>query len=271
MGAQIKNNFFPSDPRKAEPLAAMQVRNVDKNPAPLKPFDQPLITITFDDGWETTYTDAMPLLQKYGLPSTQYVLSGQQKNFNYLSFKQMRMIKQGGHEIACHSVDHKDLTTLNAKDLQAELTDCKTTLDKELSMNVREFASPYGHEDAVTVKAIKQTFRSERNTAGDIITNAANDQDINLRSNFNPYNIIAVTLRGDTTVAQLQAAIDYTVQHNGWLVLNYHQVDEDNSKFSLTDKLLGEQLEAVSHAPARVATMGQVLDAIKATNAARKE
>ncbi len=74
---------------------------------------------------------------------------------------------------------------------------------------------------------------------------------------------MAVTLRSDTTVAQLQAAIDYTVKNNGWLVLNYHQIDDKgNSQFALTDKLLEEQLQAINKAPVRIVTMGQALDAL---------
>jgi peptidoglycan/xylan/chitin deacetylase (PgdA/CDA1 family) len=265
-GVQLGRMFAkPQDNRKATALPALNVRTIDKSSAPIKPFDEPLITVTFDDGWETVYTQAMPLLQNNGIPTTQYILSGVENDQHYLSFAQVKSIKQSGHEIACHTISHPDLTTLNQTELLQQLNGCKLTLQKELGGNsqVREFASPFGHNNDQTMAAIKQVFRSSRNTNGDIITNQADDQDINTRANFDRYNIIAVTLRGDTTVGQLQAAIDYTVKHNGWLVLNYHQIEEsDTSKFALTDKLLQKQLQAVNRAPARIVTMGQALDAL---------
>ncbi len=264
VGIQIKGFVSPNDPRSDKALTAMQVRSIDRGSAPLKPFDEPLISVTFDDGDETVYTLSMPLLQKYGIPTTQYVLSGVEKDTNYLSFNQIKAIKAAGHEIACHSIDHPDLTTLSASGLTTQLTGCKTSLEKLIGSPVKEFAAPYGSNNDQTIAAIKQNFRSSRNTDGDIVTNVADDQDINTRANFRRYDIVAVTLRSDTSVAQLQAAIDYAVKNNGWLVLNYHQIDDEgNSQFALSDKLLEDQLRAISKAPARIVTMGQALDALE--------
>jgi peptidoglycan/xylan/chitin deacetylase (PgdA/CDA1 family) len=263
-GMTIQRLIGPADQRKAKALPTMQIREMDANHVPIRPFEEPLITVTFDDGWETVYTESMPILQKYGIPTTQYVLSDVDKDHSYLSFAQMKVIEQGGHEIACHTETHPDLTTLKHSDLLEQLNGCKTTLKQKLGVDAREFAAPYGHNNAETIAAIKDTFRSSRNTNGDITTNQADDQDVNVKESFNPYDITAITLRGDTTVAQLQAAIDYTVQHNGWLVLNYHQVDEgDDSKFALTNELFTKQIQAVNKAPSRIITMGQFLDALQ--------
>lgn len=275
---------FKGDNRKATPIADMQTRNIDtfdqndqnnQNEPVIKPFNQPLITVTFDDGWESVYTQATPLLQKYGIPTTQYVLSGVEKNKGYMTFKQVKALDQAGHEIACHSVDHADLTTLNQDKLLGELANCKSTLQEKLDIQVTDFASPYGATNLATISAIKQTYGSHRNTNGDITTNKVDDKDVNTKQNFDRYNIIAVTIRRETTEAQLQAAIDYATAHNGWLVLNYHQIDEaqsqaDDSKFSLDSKALEMQLATINRSPIRIVTMGQALAAINTTNAAKE-
>lgn len=248
------------DKRSDTPLPAMQVRPQDKTSTAVMPFSQPYITVTFDDGWESVYTQAAPLLQKYGIPTTQYILSGIEDNQDYMSFGQIAQLKAGGHEIACHSVTHPDLTTLNHKDLIDQLTGCKKTLEKKLNTSIKDFASPYGSESADSVNGIKEVFRSERNTAGDITTNQADDHDINVASTFNQYGIIAVTIRKETTAAQLQAAIDYTIQHNGWLVLNYHQVENGDEEYGISMATLESQLKAINKAPVRIVTMGQFLD-----------
>lgn len=264
-GVQLGKTFIDTDSRKVSTLPAMQVRAIDKSTAPVRPFDEPLITVTFDDGWETIYTQALPILHENGVPTTQYVLSGVDKDQLYMSYDQVRSMQKSGHEIACHGIGHLDLTTLKQAELQNELSSCKLTLQKELGNNyqIREFAAPYGSNNDKTMAAIMQHYRSSRNTNGDIMADEANDLDVNTRANFNRYNIIAVTLRGDTTVAELQKAIDYTIKHNGWLVLNYHQVDNnDTSNYALTEKSLKAQLEALNRAPARIVTMGQALDAL---------
>jgi peptidoglycan/xylan/chitin deacetylase (PgdA/CDA1 family) len=258
---QVANVLGAGDKRKATPLSALQVRAIDQSAAPLKPFDEPMISVTFDDGWESIYTQAMPLLQKHGIPTTQYVLSDEENNPLYLTFEQMRSMSQAGHEISCHGGDHTDLTILSQYDLNGQLSRCKSVIEKEVGKPVREFASPYGRANPQTIAAIKEHFRSQRNIYGDITTNTIDDQDINFRHNFNVYNILAVTIRRDTSAAQLQAAIDYTIKTNGWLVLNYHQVGDDGSEYGLTADVLESQLKTISQAQARIVTMGDFLDA----------
>jgi len=250
------------DNRKVTPLAALTVRPIDAHNPSVKPFQEPLITVTFDDGWESVYTQAMPLLQQYGIPTTQYILSGVEQDPGYMSFDQIRAIHTAGHEITCHSVSHPDLTTLSKQDLFNQLTGCKSTLQQKIGVNAKDFASPYGHNNPQSIAAIKQVYRSQRNTDGDL-SNGADYNDVNLANNFSVDNITGVSIRRDTTEAQLSQAIDYTIKHNGWLVLNYHQVDDGNSKFGIDSKVLDQQLSYVGHAPVRIVTMSRVLDALQ--------
>lgn len=262
IGLQLKGWFTDNDPRQATALAALQVRPIDQSGAAIKPFEQPLITVTFDDGWETIYSQGMPLLQRYGIPTTQYVLSGTDSDIQYMTFDQMTAMRKAGHELACHSIDHSNLTLLTKDSLNMQLTSCKSTVEAKTGFKVNDFASPFGASNTETITAIKQTYRSHRNTAGDIVNNAIDDQDVNTKANFDRYNIIAVTLRRDTTDAQLQAAIDYAVKNNGWLVLNYHQVDDGTSQYGLDFNQLEKHLQVINKAPARVVTIGQALNAL---------
>lgn len=262
VGIQLKSWLIKGDPRQVKDLAALQIRAIDQGDTPIKPFEQPLITVTFDDGWETIYSQGLPLLQKYGIPTTQYVLSGTADNIQYMTFDQIKSMQQAGHEIACHSIDHANLTLLSKEGLTGQLNSCKYVVESEVGVPIRDFASPYGASNADTIAAIQQTYRSHRNTAGDIVKNETDHLDINTKANFDRYNIIAVTMRRDTTAAQLQAAIDYAVRTNGWLVLNYHQVDDAESEYALDFEQLEKHLQVINKAPARVVTIGQALDAL---------
>lgn len=268
MGMQLSNviDITPGDSRKvvaAEPLA---VRQADAAGGPLRPFGQPIITVTFDDGWESIYTDGLPLLQKYGIPTTQYVMSGYFDNGEYMTMDQIKSLQGAGHEISCHTIDHSDLTKLPAAAVEQQLQHCRQTFEPALGRPVRHFASPYGSDSPATIEAIKRHYATQRNTEGDIIKTVADDKDVNLAANFDRYHIVAVTLRRDTTVQQLQQAIDYAVKHNGWLVLNYHDVSDSDSEFGVNRSTLEAHMRAVNTSPARVATIGQVMDAIDAAN-----
>ncbi len=260
LGGPLSEKLFNGEPRKVVAMEQLAVRPIDRSAMPIKPFEQPLITVTFDDGWESIYTTGLPLLQKYGIPTTQYVLSGVFEDRNYMTIAQMKAMQKNGHEISCHGVDHADLTSLTQDALKVQLHDCKSVFEGELGTKVGHFASPYGKSNPETVDAIKRLYKSHRNTNGDIIHNSVSDQDVNLKASFNPYNIHAITIRRDTTTEQLQQAIDFTVANNGWLVLNYHDVEESDSTYGLNPETLEAQLIAINRAPARVVTTGHFVD-----------
>ncbi len=122
----------------------------------------------------------------------------------------MKQMKDAGHQLACHSMTHADLTTLNAEDLDFQLRQCKTELSNRFG-TTPDFASPYGAQNATTITAISKYFDSQRNTNGDP-SNGVTDVDVNTAKNFNRYNIIGVTVRKDTTVKELQELVAYAKQ-----------------------------------------------------------
>ncbi len=250
---------------KATALPTFQERAVDKNSTSPQLFDEPLISITFDDGWESTYTTAAPLLMRYGIHSTQYLISGVINYPAYLSLDQVKALHANGQEIACHTVSHPDLTTLTDANLNYQLSGCQQYFSKYFG-NVTDFAAPYGHTNPKVIGSISQYFQSERNSNGDI-TNGISDADVNLPSSFDPHNIIGAAIRDNTTVDQIKQAVNYTIAHKGWLVLVYHQAGDDGSKFSLNSQKLAEQFAYLSSTPVRIATVNQVISALPATGA----
>jgi peptidoglycan/xylan/chitin deacetylase (PgdA/CDA1 family) len=249
-------SFGLIDSRKAKPIA-MQVRAVDKTGKP-KLFEQPLLSVTFDDGWGSVFTHVYPLLQKHGVETTQYVMSGVFSDQQYMSKKQVEVMQQTGHQIGCHSVSHADLVTLIAKDLHHEVADCKKTLS-DLYGNTKDFATPYSSYDDSVVAEIRKYFRSHRNTDGDP-TNGIGDPDVNTGNDFDIYDITSVTIHRDTTSKQIADLIKYAQAHNSWLVLTYHAVDEGSSEYGLDTKKMEEQLKVMAESKIRIATVGQVLD-----------
>ncbi|HSX16274.1 MAG TPA: polysaccharide deacetylase family protein [Candidatus Saccharimonadales bacterium] len=250
--------FFRYDTgRKAAPLPAFQVRVADAGKPDPVLFNEPLLSVTFDDGWESIYTQAMPVLQRDGIHTTQYVLSGVEKEAAYMSWEQIAAMQKAGHEIACHSVSHPDLTTLNDSKLMEQLKGCKTTLTQHYG-SVTNFASPYGAETGHTVNEISKVFTSQRNSNGELGDGITAD-DVNTADNFSRYDIIGITVRGDTTIAQLQAALDYAKAHNAWVVLTYHQADDENSKFALDITKMTEQLNYLNKSDMRIVTVNQAL------------
>ncbi|HUS26042.1 MAG TPA: polysaccharide deacetylase family protein [Nevskiaceae bacterium] len=246
------------DPRKHATQIPLQERAIDKTVQAPKLFQEPLLSVTFDDGWESVFTVAYPLLQRYGIQTTQYALSGTLDDQKYMSIQQLRAMQATGHQIACHTVNHADLTTLDTKELNYQLKGCKDTFGKLLGP-MKDFASPYSSYDETSIAAIKKYFRSHRNTDGDP-TNGVGDPDVNVPDNFDIYNLTAVTVRRDTTPASIQKLIDYARKHNAWLILTYHAIDESKSNYGLDTKQLEAQLREMSTGKIRIAPVDEVLD-----------
>jgi peptidoglycan/xylan/chitin deacetylase (PgdA/CDA1 family) len=254
--------FFRYDSgRKATPLPAFQVRAADKDKAAPQLFNEPLLSVTYDDGWESIYSQALPILQRNGIHTTQYVLSGTAKNTQYMTWEQIGALQKAGHEIACHSVSHPDLTTLDDKHLRSQLNDCKHDLTVRFG-SVTNFASPYGAETGHTVNEISKVFGSQRNTNGEL-GDGITDDDVNTHANFSRYDINGITVRQDTTIDQLKAVLAYAKAHNAWVVLTYHQADDEHSKYALDINRMKDQLEFLSKSDIRIVTVNQALASLK--------
>lgn len=258
----VKEAAVNADKRKAAALPSFNLRAADMATNPPKLFKEPLVSITFDDGWESTYSVAAPMFQKYGLRTTQYVLPGMVKDQGYLSKEQIKSLQKAGQNMECHSMDHADLTSLESADLDYQLATCKQQLEAIIGSPVVHFASPYGHTNRSVIDAITGKYMSHRNTNGDI-SNGVDENDVNTASKFNRYDIIGVTVRRDTPVWQLKAAVEYALAHNGWLVITYHQIDEGPSQFGLDNTLLEEQLKYLSSAPIRIVPVNEAMDGYK--------
>lgn len=247
------------DHRSVEPAAPFHARSVDQTTAPLQPFTQPLLSVSFDDGWESVYTTAFPLLQRYGFHTTQYVITDTFSNPLYMSVAQLRSMESTGTEIASHTVSHPDLTTLNAQELTRELADSQKTLRQDFGGGVLDFTSPYGAYNAYTLKMIGTYYRSQKNAEGDP---AANELEaINVGANFDPLNFKSYSVRGDTTLADLKKLVTATQAEHAWLVLTYHQIDDSKDTFSVTPEAFQAQLAYLSQTTVRDAPVSQVMDA----------
>ncbi|MEJ5197936.1 MAG: polysaccharide deacetylase family protein [Anaerolineae bacterium] len=76
--------------------------------APLPP--RPVI-LTFDDGYADNYTNAFPLLRKYGMVGHFFIISDfvSQQRDGYMTWPQIEEMARAGQRFGSHSRDHPDL------------------------------------------------------------------------------------------------------------------------------------------------------------------
>ena len=118
--------------------------------------DAKSVVMTFDDGYADFYTDAYPILKKYGWSATAYIITGKVGHSGYLTWTQIRALRDGGIEIGAHTVDHNDLSQQTPDAQYHEIFDSKATLEKQLGQTVTAFCYPSGRYSAVTESLVQQ-------------------------------------------------------------------------------------------------------------------
>jgi peptidoglycan/xylan/chitin deacetylase (PgdA/CDA1 family) len=113
--------------------------------------------LTFDDGWASDITNVVPVLQSHGLRATFFIVAryGGWHSPAYLTWDQIKAIRNAGMWIGSHSFSHTNLNKLNAAGLRYEVADSKVEIEKHISGSVTVFDYPYGAYSPRVVKAVQ--------------------------------------------------------------------------------------------------------------------
>ncbi|MGK2932750.1 MAG: polysaccharide deacetylase family protein [Solirubrobacterales bacterium] len=109
------------------------------------------VVLSFDDGYLGQYTEAMPILEERGWAG-QLNLKAEGSD---LSTTMVRKMMDAGWEVAAHTINHLDLTTLSGAQLEDEISGSRRLLQKELDSDIPNFCYPAGKYDNEVVKAVE--------------------------------------------------------------------------------------------------------------------
>lgn len=122
------------------------------------------ISLTFDDGYKDFLTNALPILNKYKITGTLFVLGTPEKanrkaldnNKQMLTINEIKQLKNQGWEIGFHTNTHTSLTSLTTEELKKEIIDGKKNLEKKLGFSLRYFAYPMGEYSDKVIQIVKE-------------------------------------------------------------------------------------------------------------------
>jgi peptidoglycan/xylan/chitin deacetylase (PgdA/CDA1 family) len=114
------------------------------------------IVITFDDGYLDAYTEAYPILKKYGLTGTLFLVPGFVGHRNFVTWDEVReMYDRGVMEIGSHTMNHLDLTRLNPSQLMDQVSLSKHVIEREIHQKISIFCYPSGRFNATVIAAVR--------------------------------------------------------------------------------------------------------------------
>lgn len=115
------------------------------------------VVLTFDDGYGDFYSDVVPLLEKYHMKATEYVINDYIGRKGFLTKKELvELAKNPLVEIGAHTLDHVYLKTVPDSLARKQITESKKQLEDLLGVPVETFAYPYGAVGPDTPEFVKE-------------------------------------------------------------------------------------------------------------------
>jgi len=156
-------------------------------PLPEKP-----IILTFDDGYEDNYTNAYPLLKKYGFVGTFFIVTEpvDKQRAGYMSWAQIEIMSTGSMEIGAHSYTHPDLRGKSVDYIIWQAVGSQEAIEARIQQPVRFFSYPSGRYDEQLVKVLHSA-----NFWGAVTTETGAYQ-----SSRRPFELRRIRVRGGDTL-----------------------------------------------------------------------
>jgi peptidoglycan/xylan/chitin deacetylase (PgdA/CDA1 family) len=156
------------------------------------------IMISFDNGYESQYTQALPVMRSLGWVGVENLqLSGLPPSQGGIGQREIRELLAAGWELDTQGFSHADLITLSAADLRHEVADSRRVLQRRFHVQVNWFCYPSGHYDPRVVAAVAAAGYAGSTT---VIPGWAQPGE-------DPYRLHRLRVLGGTSASQLLALI----------------------------------------------------------------
>lgn len=142
---------------------------------PVKLDNKPII-LTFDDGYKDAYTNALPILRKYGFIATFYIITTYiNNNDNYMTWNEIIELKNAGMNIGSHTLTHPSLDKSYDERVDKEVEESKKIIEEKIGIPILDFCYPSGKYDKRTINKLKEAGYKTAVTVHNGITDQNSD------------------------------------------------------------------------------------------------
>jgi peptidoglycan/xylan/chitin deacetylase (PgdA/CDA1 family) len=115
------------------------------------------VVLTFDDGFEDQYSNAYPLLRRYGFVGTFFVITrfADEERPDYMDWSEIELLHANGMEIGSHSYTHPSLWGKSYDYLVWQVLGSREAIEARTQESVRFFSYPSGQYDQLTIDVLK--------------------------------------------------------------------------------------------------------------------
>lgn len=218
----------------------------------------PLISFSFDDAPQTAFDNGGGILKANGARATYFVslgLLGADSPSGFIASETtLRRALEDGHELGCHTFDHKDPWKSAPDEFERSVLKNRQELAQILPKSVfTSFAYPLCGPRPATKRRLGKLFKCCRGGGQDINVGTA---DLNL------LNAFFLDKRKRDTIDSLKQLIDRNAESLGWLIFATHDIVENPSIYGCPIRFFEEVVEYSIKSGASILTVGKAFEQI---------
>jgi peptidoglycan/xylan/chitin deacetylase (PgdA/CDA1 family) len=231
---------------------------------------QKVVILTFDDGYESQYSNAKPILDKYGFKATFYIVCNYVgSGDNRMTWEEIKSLQQEGHDIASHTMNHDDLSKLTPQGVEYEVAQSKQCL-LEQGINPKSFAYPFngGSDDPSVISAVASHYDLARTATDPLAFLGCND-----KCDTSKYSIVGWSHDSEKKnnayndqqmferfVEVVNSQTKYNANGvNAVPILIWHKIDNSNEEYSTSANLFDAELKYLHDNGFTVLTMADLV------------
>lgn len=221
--------------------------------------DTGLVTLWFDDGLLSQYTEALPIMNEMGYVGALSITVKFACQPNYMTWREMYKMQTKGWETTDHSMMHQcDQGSYSLDNIYRELV-LSQKIIRENGLRAQQFVIPcgIGYYGSITPSQYAGILVTAKKNYSSIRT--SNGQFLNTLPVTNPYYLFAFILRNDTPLTQIQFLIRLAAGQKKWLILVFHEVDDKNRPYGVTPETFKAILRMIREANLPVVLPSQAL------------
>jgi peptidoglycan/xylan/chitin deacetylase (PgdA/CDA1 family) len=236
---------------------------------------QKVVILTFDDGYESQYSNAKPILDNYGFKATFYIVCNYVgSGDNRMTWKDIKSLQQEGHDIASHTMNHDDLSKLPPQKVEYEVAQSKQCL-LDQGINPKSFAYPFngGSDDPSVINTVASHYSLARTATDPLAFLSCDGSHSNSECDTKKYAIMGWSHDSERKsnayndqqmferfVQVVNSQSEYNSDGvNAVPILIWHKIDDSNEEYSTSTNLFSAEMKYLHDNRFTVLTMADLV------------
>lgn len=185
------------------------------------------VVFMFDDGWESVYQTAYPLLGRFGYRGSVGVICGMSRQPGYMSYAQLAALYMDGWDMLNHSYSHAQDMYERSEELLQDFQRARDWLERRGFAEGKDMAIvPYGECNPYLIGLMMDSgYHSVRTSDNILIFNG---------NSVNYHHVKTIHMETDVSVEAVREQLAEGREEERDILLNFHKIAEGDDPGNMT-------------------------------------